>query len=54
MKLAIIIITAVFAAIVFIRCSLKRSLEKIFDEVETEEPLDESDIMAVFHENKNN
>lgn len=54
MILSIIIITLVFVAIVFIGRSLKHSLEKIFDEVETEEPLDESDIMALFHESKNN
>lgn len=49
-----IIITTVLAAIVFITRNLKCSFEKIFNEAETEEPLDESDIMALFHENKNN
>lgn len=54
MTLAITIIALVFAAIVLVMLHFKRSIKKIFEEFETEEPLDESDIMAVFHENKNN
>lgn len=54
MILSISIIALVFAALVLVILYFKYSLEKIFDEVETEEPLDESEIMAMFHESKNN
>jgi len=54
MTLIITIIALVFAALVLVMLYFKHSIKKIFEEFETEEPLDESDIMALFHENKNN